>query len=132
MSALDQLIGNWAFTMHHSARAKPITGHQRYDWVLNGAFVMQHWTYNHPDFPDALALLSERQSHYFDVRGIIRIFDLDIDDIGWTMVHLDEKFSQRFTARFQGADVMEGIGEASDDLGSTWRPDFTITYQRVT
>lgn len=118
--------------MHHSARAEPITGHQRYERVLDGAFVLQHWSYDHPDFPDAMSLLSETQCHSFDVRGIVRIFDLEIDDAGWTMVHLDKNFSQRFKTRFQGEDAMEGTGEASRDGGVTWQPDFTITYQRVT
>ena len=117
--------------MHHAALAEPISGHQRYEWILGGAFVMQHWTYDHPDFPDALALLSEHQSHYFDVRGIVRIFDLAMDDIGWSLIHLDDHFSQRFRTRFQGEDATEGTGEASHDSGATWRPDFTITARRT-
>ncbi len=132
MSALDRLLGSWVFTMNHSTIAEPVTGHQRYERVLDGAFVLQHWTYDRPDFPDALTMLSEEQSHYFDVRGIVRIFALDIDDVGWSMVHLDRDFSQRFKVRFQGADAMEGSGEASRDGGTTWQLDFTITYQRVT
>ncbi|MBB5364549.1 hypothetical protein [Deinococcus humi] len=36
--------------MHHSGVAEPITGHQRYERVLGGAFVLQHWTYHHPTF----------------------------------------------------------------------------------
>ena len=118
--------------MHHTSLAEPVSGQLRYEWVLGGAFVMQHWSYDQPDFPDALSLLSETQSHSFDVRGIIRIFDLDIDDAGWTMVHLDKAFSQRFKTRFEGADGMQGTGEASSDGGATWRPDFTITYWRLT
>ena len=131
MSALDRLLGTWEFTMHHSAMSEPVTGRQRYERVLDGAFVMQHWTYDHPDFPDALALLSEDRYHYFDVRGIVRVFDLDIDDNGWSMIRLDEDFSQRSTARFQDPNAMEGTGEASHDHGLTWQPDFTMTYQRV-
>ncbi len=131
MSPIDRLLGSWVFTMHHSGLAEPVTGHQRYERVLDGAFVLQHWTYDHPDFPDALALLSEQQCHYFDVRGIVRIFDLEIDEAGWSMVHLDQAFSQRFQTQFQGPDVMTGSGEASGDGGATWQPDFTITYQRV-
>jgi len=117
--------------MHHTSLAEPVSGQLRYERVLGGAFLMQHWSYDHPDFPDALSLLSETQSHYFDVRGIVRIFDLDIDDMAWTMVHLDRAFSQRFETRFEGADAMQGTGEASPDGGATWRPDFTITYRRV-
>ena len=131
MSALDRLVGTWEYTMHHSAMSEPVTGRQRYERVLDGAFVLQRWTYDHPDFPDAIALLSDDRYHYFDVRGITRVFELEVDDAGWSMVRLDVDFSQRYTARFRGPDVMESTGEMSHDNGVTWQPDFTITYQRV-
>ena len=132
MSALDRLLGTWEFTMHHSAMPEPVTGRQRYERVLNGAFVLQQWTYDHPDFPDAMALLSEDRYHYFDVRGITRVFDFDLGEAGWSMVFLDEDFSQRHTARFRGPDVIDSTGEKSNDTGLTWQHDFTMTYQRVT
>jgi hypothetical protein len=131
MSTLDRLLGTWEVTMHHSAMSEPVAGRQRYERVLDGAFVLQHWTYYHPDFPDAMALLSDDRYYYFDVRGITRVFQLEIDDAGWSMIHLDEDFSQRFSARFRGPDVMESTGETSYDRGVTWQPDFTMTYQRV-
>jgi hypothetical protein len=131
MSAVDRLLGTWEVTMHHSAMSEPVTGRQRYERVLDGAFVLQQWTYDHPGFPDAMALLSEERYHYFDVRGITRVFDLDFDDSGWSMVRLDEDFSQRQTARFRGPDVMESTGEISHDVGVTWQPDFEMTYRRV-
>ena len=132
MSALDRLLGTWEVTMHHSAMSEPVTGRQRYERVLDGAFVLQQWTYDPPDFPDAMALLSENRYHYFDVRGITRVFDLDIDEAGWSMIFLDEDFSQRHTARFHGPDVIDSTGEKSFDTGVTWQHDFTMTYQRVT
>ena len=116
--------------MHHSAMSERVTGRQPYERVLEGAFVLQQWTYDHPDFPDAMALLSEDRYHYFDVRGITRVFD--VDDAGWSMILLDEDFSQRSTARFRGQDGMDSLGEMSNDTGVTWQPDFTMAYQRVT
>jgi hypothetical protein len=132
MSALDRLLGTWEVTMHHSAMSEPVTGRQRYERVLEGAFVLQRWTYDHPDFPDAMALLSEDRYYYFDVRGITRVFNFDVDDVGWSMIRLDEDFSQRQTARLRSPDDMESTGEISHDTGVTWRPDFTMTYRRVT
>jgi len=118
--------------MHHSDMSEPVTGRQRYERVLEGAFVLQQWTYDHPDFPDSMALLSEARYHYFDVRGITRAFDFDSDDTGWSMIRLDEDYSQRQTARFRSPDVIDSTGEKSYDTGVTWQPDFTMTYQRVT
>ena len=131
MSTLDRLLGTWEFVMHHSAMSEPVTGRQRYERVLDGAFLLQHWTYSHPDFPDAMALLSVDRYYYFDVRGIVRVFSLQLDDTGWRMVHLDEDFSQCHTARFRGLHAMDSTGERSRDAGATWQPDFTMTFQRV-
>jgi len=130
MNALDRLVGTWEFTMHHAAMSEPVTGRQRFERVLDGAFLLQHWTYDHPDFPDAIALLSEERYYYFDVRGIVRIFDLEVTDDGWSMIHLDDDFSQRSNARFASPDFIEASGEMSRDAGTTWQPDFTITYRR--
>ena len=107
MSALDWLLGPWGITMHHSAMSEPIIGRQRYERVLDGAFVLQRWTYDHPDFPDAMALLSNDRYHYFDVRGITRVFDFEVDEAGSSMIRLDEDFSQRSAARFRGPDAVE-------------------------
>jgi hypothetical protein len=117
--------------MRHSAMGDPVAGRQRYDRVLDGAYLYLTWTYDRPDFPDALAMLSSEQMHYFDVRGITRVFDLQVDDSGYEMVRLDPEFSQRFTARFEGSDLIETTGEYSDDRGATWQPDFTMTSVRV-
>jgi hypothetical protein len=113
MSALDRLLGTWEVTMHHSAISEPVTARQRCERVLDGAFVLQHWTYYHPDFPDAMALISEDRYHYFDVREITRVFDFDVEDAGWSMIGLEEDFSQHSTARFCGPDAMESTGEVS-------------------
>ena len=43
---------------------------------------MLHWTYDHPDLPDAIVRLDERRYHYFDGRGVTRVFDLKVDDAG--------------------------------------------------
>lgn len=131
MSRLDRLLGDWEFTMDHSAMAEPITGQQRYEHVLEGAFVLHQWNYDHPDFPNAMAVLSNNRYHYFDVRGITRIFDVEVDDDGWSMIRLDPDFSQRYRARFVSSDVIETTGDASYDNGVTWQHDFTMTCNRV-
>jgi len=129
--ALDRLLGSWHITMHHSQVREPVFGTQEYERTLDGAFVVQRWTYDHPDFPNAIAIMDEHSYHYFDVRGVIRIFDFEIDDHGWTMTHLEDEFSQRSTALFRGPDALECHGEYSDDRGATWHHDYRMSYARV-
>jgi hypothetical protein len=130
--SLDRLLGSWLITMQHSQVPTPITGRQQYERVLDGAFVMLRWTYAHPDFPDAIAIVDEHSYNYFDVRGVIRVFDFAIDEFGWSMTRLDETFSQRASARFTGEDTIDGNGEYSENSGATWHHDYSLTYQRET
>jgi hypothetical protein len=130
--SLDRLLGTWDITMRHVAMSEPVVGRQRYERILDGAFVRLDWTYQHPDFPDALALLAETTCHYFDVRGVTRVFDLSMDDQGWSMIRRDSDVWQRSAARFLGPAAMEGSGEMSHDSGASWEHDFDISYARVT
>ena len=129
--SLDRLLGTWDITMRNHAFPDAVTGRQRYERTLEGAFVRLEWTYDHADFPDALAVLAEDKMWYFDVRGVHRLIDLTFDDHGWSTLHLDADFSQRSTARFVDDDTIETEGEYSEDLGATWHRDFTMTSQRV-
>jgi hypothetical protein len=129
--SLDRLLGTWQFTMQHVAVPEPVRGQQRYERVLGGAFVQLVWTYEHPQFPDALCLLEDSVVHYFDTRGVVRRFDLELSDAGWTMVRRDPDFWQRSAGRFVGAEAIEGTGENSSDGGATWQHDYTIRYERV-
>jgi hypothetical protein len=128
--SIDRLLGTWEFQMHHVVTPDPVAGRQRYERVLDGAFVMMHSTYEHPDFPDAIALLTADAFHYFDVRGVTRIFESDLSDTGWSVIRRDSDFWQRSTVRFLDPNSMEGAGEISSDQGQTWEQDYTITYTR--
>ena len=128
--SLDHLLGTWDVTMRHVAMPDPVLGRQTYERVLDGAFVMLRATYDHPDVPDGLVLLSEDEYHYFDVRGVTRVFELETSDSGGTMVRRDADFWQRASWSVVGPDELEGTGENSHDQGTTWEPDFTMTYTR--
>ena len=117
--------------MRHHAMEEAVGGRQRYERTLEGAFVRLDWTYDHPDFPDAFAMLSEQKMWYFDVRGLDRLFDASFTEDGWSMERIVPEFSQRYTARWDGADAIESVGEFSEDLGESWQQDFTMTYRRV-
>ena len=130
-SPLDRLLGSWQATMHHSQMSEPVLGRLRYERVLDGAFVALDWVYEHPDFPDASAMLDDTHFHYFDVRGVIRVFDFEIDDTGWRMTWIAPGFSQRSTAQFLSDDAIAVEGERSTDEGATWEHDFRMDLQRA-
>ena len=133
MSPLDRLPGTWDLTMRHADIEEPVIGRHRYEWVLDEAFLQLRLAYERPDFPDAMALFSPERYYYFDVRGIARVFDLTLDDDGWSMTNVTgDGLSQRATARFTGDDTIEVTGERSTDTGATWEPDFTMNLRLAT
>ena len=129
--SLDRLLGSWALTMQHAELPGLVSGRQRYERVLDDAFLILRWSYDLRDFPDAIAMLNDSECHYFDVRGVIRVFDFAIDDAGWSMVRIDDEFSQRFVGRFRGTDTIDCVGERSGDRGATWQHDFTMELRRL-
>ena len=70
--------------------------------------------------------------HYFDSRGIARIYQMTFADKVWTLQRIAgaPDFSQRFTGTFGDDDTIVGRWESSRD-GSNWDPDFDLTYTRV-
>ncbi len=67
---------------------------------------------------------------YHDERGVLRVFDLTLDDDGWTMSWADPDFHQRLLGRVDG-DRMVGQADASEDQGATWRKDFDLVFERA-
>ena len=128
---LERLLGTWDLAMRHVAVDLPVLGRQVWTPVLDDRFVHLDWTYAHPDFPDALAVLDGTVMHYFDVRGVVRVFSMTVDDAGWTTARRDDDFWQRSRARFDGPDAMSGVGENSHDQGRTWEHDYDIRWTRA-
>jgi dihydrofolate reductase len=71
--------------------------------------------------------------HYFDSRGVARVYEMTIADRVWTLQRLAAApdFSQRFTGTFDDDDnTIVGRWEISSD-SSTWNHDFDLTYKRL-
>lgn len=129
--SLDRILGTWTTSMKHVQLSDPITGRQVFERVLDGAFVMQRASADLPDVPHGIALFEDTAVHYFDSRGVTRLFDLELTEDSWSMIRRDPDFWQRSTTRFVGSDVMEAVGENSHDGGVTWEHDFTMRYTRL-
>ncbi len=116
--------------------------HSVFAWVLDGRFLMQRTEVRLPGAPDSVAIVSHDPrtgaytQHYFDSRGVTRLYAMSLADGTWELLRdspdfspLD--FSQRFTGRFSDdGDTIRGTWEKSFD-GSNWEHDFDLTYRRV-
>jgi hypothetical protein len=127
---LDRLLGIWDVAMDHHAVDGIAAGQHVYERVLDGAFVGARWALDNPAFPDAQALMTDEVMHYFDVRGVIRVFEVTWTEDGWTLVLLSPEFSQRMVSAFVGPDEVRTEGFLSEDLGETWNYDFVMELSR--
>jgi hypothetical protein len=117
-----------------------------FDWALDGNFLVQRNEIPHPDFPDSQLIVGASSGsasfgsatfiqHYFDSRGMARIYQMEFGDGKWTLLRNTPDFGplglqQRFTGDISDNNTINGSWEHSAD-GETWEHDFTLSYHRV-
>jgi hypothetical protein len=113
-----------------------------FEWMPGGRFLVQRWEVSLPEAPDGIAIIGfddERETylqHYFDSRGVARVYEMSFGDGVWKLWRdapdfSPLSFSQRFTGTFSDdGDTIEGRWEISHD-GSSWEHDFDLTYTRI-
>jgi hypothetical protein len=132
----QRLAGRWATeATHPGLPGAVVIGQSTFEWLEDQQFLIQRSHYDHPEIPDAVTVTGiidgEPTMHYFDPRGVHRVFSVDITPDAWRYWNATPEFSQRFTGTFSAdGDTITGQGELSRD-GATWAPDLAITYRRI-
>jgi hypothetical protein len=141
-----RLVGLWTTEATHPAVPGTIvSGTADVQWLEGERFLIFRSHNDHPDFPDSTSILGDTdglQWHYFDSRGVHRIYELRVTDDAWEIsrdaagrdapeIGRDAPaFSQRLTVTFEDDDdTMEGRSRISSD-DETWQDDLQITYRR--
>jgi len=113
-----------------------------FEWMPGRQFVVQRWQVPVPEAPDGLAILGFNEprdtflQHYFDSRGVARVYEMSFGDGEWKLWRDSEDFSpldfsQRYTGRFtDDGQTIEGAWEIAHD-GTTWEHDFDLTYRKL-
>jgi hypothetical protein len=69
--------------------------------------------------------------HYFDPRGVHRVFAVEITADTWRFWNDTPGFAQRFTGTLgDDGNTIDGQAQLSRD-GATWEDDLAITYRRT-
>ena len=138
LEQLAPLVGQWTMeAVFPEAPPSDVRGHTIFQWGPGDAFLVQRWEVPLDEAPDGVAIIAfDEESgrliqHYFDSRGVIRRYELEIDDGTWTLLKLSPGFAQRFRGEFSASgETIEGSWEKSDD-GSDWLHDFRLIYRKV-
>lgn len=143
LERLDPLVGEWTAELHFSFTPEPTTGRLSFAWELDGQFLLQRSGVEHPDAPGTLSVIAvadegdghDYVQHYFDSRGVARLYDMTYDGETWTVERTKPDFTplefcQRYVGHF--ADDRRSItGEwLSSPDGVEWTKDFGLTYRR--
>jgi hypothetical protein len=130
------LVGTWAIeATHPGLPGAVVSGQATFEWLEDQRFLIQRSHYDHPEIPDAIAVTGiidgKPSMHYFDPRGVHRVFAVEITQHTWRFWNDAPGFSQRVTHTLSNDDkTINGQAELSVDDGISWEPDLTITYRR--
>jgi hypothetical protein len=84
----QRLAGRWATEATDPALPGPVvTGQATFEWLEDQRFLIWRSHYDHPEIPDAIAVTGiidgKPSMHYFDPRGVHRVFAADITAGTW-------------------------------------------------
>lgn len=137
---LQLLVGEWR---EEALLAGVPAGRCTFEWALDGAFLLQRSEIPESVFPSSLAVITPGEQpgdylqHYFDSRGVVRLYQMTLADRTWTLRRTARDFSPLdFSQRFEGTisgdgRVIDGRWETSEDDGEHWRLDFGLRFTRV-
>jgi hypothetical protein len=153
LEPLDAFVGEWTMeAVPPDGPPWPGEGRLGFEWLDGGKFLIQRWTVDLPEAPGGIAIIALRDApasaeavaegladsdaryrqHYFDSRGVHRIYEMTLSDGEWKMWRDSlDPFPQRFAGAFgDDGTTITGRWERAED-GSTWETDFDLTYRKV-
>jgi hypothetical protein len=134
--------GEWTMHVTFPGASPVVGGRVVFEWMAGQQFLIQRWEVPVPETPDGLAIIGFDEGrgtylqHYFDSRGIARVYAMSLKDGVWTLRREAPDFSpldfaQRYTGTFSDdGRTIVGRWEIAHD-GSTWEHDFDLTHVRV-
>jgi hypothetical protein len=150
LARLDAFVGKWVvevrFPDGHPARSDATGGGPQarswFEWALGGQFLLQRTEVPIPEAPDSLSVVSADPAtgtytqHYYDARGVVRLYAMTFADGVWTLTRETADFSpldfrQRFIGTFsEDGNTISGAWETGRD-GGGWEHDFALIYRRA-
>jgi hypothetical protein len=138
LKRLEAFIGEWRVT---SSFLDAPPGRSVFEWALGSQYLVQRSEAPDP-IPQSLAIISvdpktgAYTQHYFDSRGVVRLYAMSFQRGTWTLSRGAPDFSpldfqQRFAAKFaKDGSSINGAWEMSTDGGTTWKHDFDLTLTK--
>jgi hypothetical protein len=144
VTALSLFVGEWKILATFGDEPPADIGAWvTFEWLPGETFLIERWEVPIPEAPDGIAIIGADPKsegnflqHYFDSRGVVRVYKMSIEGGVWKLWRDEPDFSpldfaQRFTGTFSvDGNTIEGRWEICHD-GKTWEHDFDLTYTRA-
>jgi hypothetical protein len=143
MDELEPFVGEWvmAATFPNAPTIEHPDARTTFEWMPGRQLLIQRFRAPDPA-PDGIAVIGfdiDRGTllqHYFDARGVIRLYEMTFADGVWTLMRAKPDFSpldfvQRYVGRFnEDQTTITGAWEIAHDH-TTWEHDFELSYTKV-
>jgi hypothetical protein len=144
LERLEPFVGEWSVNAIFPAESGVgdiDEARSRFEWMLGGSFLVQHNEAPDP-IPEGFCVVGvdaangSYTQHYFDARGVARVYAMTFDGRTWTLTRtapdfMPLEFSQRFTATFDDdGTTIRGAWQIRHGRGD-WEHDFELTYTKV-
>ncbi|MFB8119588.1 hypothetical protein [Streptomyces sp. NPDC055962] len=148
LARLEVFVGEWSLEprfpgkQHAGVPGDVPAARTWFTWALDGQFLLQRSEIPVPEAPDGLMVIRADPAtgaytqHYFDSRGVARLYAMDFEGGVWTLTRESPDFTpldfrQRFTGTFsEDGNTITGAWKTGSD-GGGWEHDFDLTYRRV-
>ncbi len=146
ISELAPLIGTWrmdaVFADGRQGPPEDTGARTVFEYGPGAQFLIQRWQVPHPAAPDGIAIITAAPAsggflqHYFDSRGVVRLYEMTFGGGSWTLQRTKADFSpldfsQRWEAELSpDGDTIQGRWLDRSTVGD-WSHDFALTYTRL-
>jgi hypothetical protein len=134
LDRLDALLGEWDTEATHPLLPDVIRGRATFEWLAGRRFLIWR-SETSPGIPSSIAIIGGANTaaawpmHYFDERGITRVYQVSMDGGIWRVWRDHPGFSQRLSGVFEdGGRTIRMTSELQQD--GPWKPDLQATYRR--
>jgi ketosteroid isomerase-like protein len=138
LERLNALVGEWSLEAGPPEGPPwPGGGRVSFEWLDGRTFLIQRWHIDLPEAPDGIAIIGlagddRFRQHYFDSRGVQRLYEMTLENGVWKLWRDDPNpFPQRFTGTFDETGETISARWEKKEQGA-WSTDFDMTYRRVT
>jgi hypothetical protein len=140
LAPLERLLGVWTVTFDFPWQpGQEVRGSTTFEWALDGRYLVQRSDAGEGGAPSSLIVMAPAEGgflqHYFDSRGVVRLYRMTLDARTWTLERRTADFSpldfgQRFVGTFaDGGRVIDARWEK--DEGAGFELDFRLRYERA-